>query len=622
MALLLALPFAGGGSPAAHAETQDVVQAPPMEAEVPEVGETELTDPSLQLVFGDVGAPEDELPAASPEAETTAQPEATIGPEGVEAIEPVVTPEPTPEPLKLAESSVKLGVKETHVLTFQGGVKAASVGARFTTSNKRVVTVNSKTGKLRGRGVGTATVTAKLPDGTSCTCKVKVRKAPKKVTLSPAKATLGVKETMALKAKLPTGTASAITYRSSNTKVARVDETGLVTTLKKGTATITATTFNGKKATCKIKVKKAPKTVSVGFTTLELWDGDTYKLKPFLSANSAGACTVTTSDAAVVSVKDYTLTANAIGTATVTVTTYNGKSVNVAVSVSRRPVYRALLIGESDFPGTGMGSLPGKKDAARMKKMLASVKGPAGGDWAVTIRYNRMSSKIHSDIVTAFAGAQEGDVSLFYISTHGDEIETMDGFNSEYAGCLYTYPNPGTSDWYERNVLTLSQLAEWLKEVPGQVIVFIDSCGSGAAIYSPKGKGVMAAPEMDPVEFNEAVVDAFASRDRAVMAASDQKGAFVVHNKFYVLTSTAYLETGWSSSNNYSYFTKWLTDGIGTSGEMIADADGNAVTTLNELYGYVSKRAEIKVFEYHGEKYQQHVQVYPSGSSFGLFRRD
>ena len=87
------------------------------------------------------------------------------------------------------------------------------------------------------------------------------------------------------------------------------------------------------------------------------------------------------------------------------------------------------------------------------------------------------------------------------------------------------------------------------------------------------------------------------------------------------MTSTAYRETGWSSSSNYSYFTKWLTDGIGTEGPMPADANGDAVTTLSELYDYVNGRAQAKVFEYYGEQYTQHVQVYPTGCGLELFYR-
>ena len=514
-----------------------------------------------------------------------------------------------------------MGVGETRLLAFADGVSAKDIGAAFTSSDESVVSVGRRTGKLKARSEGRAKITVKLKSGVKRTCKVTVRKAPVKIKLSPKKATLGVGETLSLKARLNRGAASAISWSSSDEKVATVDENGLVTATGRGEAKIIASTYNKVKAACRVTVKKAPKSVSVGVKKLKLWQDDAYALQPVLSKGSAGAISIESSDAAVVSVNGNTLEAVAPGTAAVTVMTYNGKSARVKVTVSRRPVYRALLIGESEFPLTGMSSLPGKKDADTMKKMLSTVQSPAKTDWKVTIRYNRMSSKIHTDIQTAFAGAQEGDVSLFYISTHGDEMESFDGFNSEYAGCLYTYPNPNTNDWYERNVLTLSQLAAWLKEVPGQVVVFIDSCGSGAAIYAPKG--VMAAPAAsgDPEAFNAAVVEAFAACDRAVMAPAVGKGAFVVRNKFYVMTSTAYRETGWSSSSNYSYFTKWLTDGIGTEGPMPADANGDAVTTLSELYDYVNGRAQAKVFEYYGEQYTQHVQVYPTGCGLELFYR-
>ena len=633
LALLTALPLTGLGPRATLADAADPVLAEPVDADVPEAGEAELPDPSFEIVLSDVAATEDEAPAEATEApQQTAAPDQTEAPQQTLAPEPTAeptatptpspTPSPTPEPAKLSKTKLTLGVKETYTLTFKDGVKAKSVGAKFSSSNKKVVTVDKATGKLKAKAVGEATITAKLKGGVKRTCKVTVKKAPKKVTLAVKKATLGVGETFALTAKLPKGTSSIITYKSSDTKIAKVSKKGVITAVKKGSAKITATTFNGKKATFKLTVKKEPKSISLGLSKLALWEGDSYKLKPVLSSGSAGTYTIKSSDKKIVTVSGKKLKAKAAGTATVTVTAYNGVKAKLKVTVSRKPVYRALLIGESNFPGTGLPVLPGRKDADRMKKMLTSVKGPAGGDWAVTIRYNRMSKKIKSDIVTAFAGAQEGDVSLFYISSHGDELETMDGFYGEYAGCLYTYPDTSFSDWYDRNTLTLSQLAEWLKDVPGQVIVFIDSCGSGAAIYTPKGRAVMAAPAMDDGQvFNEAVVEAFASQDRGVLAASTESGAFVVRNKFYVMTSTAYLETSWSSSSNYSYFTKWLTDGIATSGDMPADANNNSVTTLNELYKYVRNQAENKVFYYEGDEFQQHVQVYPSGSSFGLFYR-
>ena len=72
--------------------------------------------------------------------------------------------------------------------------------------------------------------------------------------------------------------------------------------------------------------------------------------------------------------------------------------------------------------------------------------------------------------------------------------------------------------------------------------------------------------------------------------------------------------------SSYNYFTMWLTEGIGTSGDMPADTDGNGKTTLNELYQYISDVGDNYPFR-DGGVYYQHVQVYPANSSYVLFRR-
>ena len=58
-----------------------------------------------------------------------------------------------------------------------------------------------------------------------------------------------------LKATLPDGTASALTWSSSKPKVASVDQKGIVTAIKPGTAVITVRTYNGKAASVTITVK-------------------------------------------------------------------------------------------------------------------------------------------------------------------------------------------------------------------------------------------------------------------------------------------------------------------------------------------------------------------------------
>lgn len=80
----------------------------------------------------------------------------------------------------------------------------------------------------------------------------------KTAKLNKTKATLKPGESFNLKVTLKPKkvTDKSITWKSSNKKVATVDKNGKVTAKKKGTCTITAVTSNGKKAKCKITVKK------------------------------------------------------------------------------------------------------------------------------------------------------------------------------------------------------------------------------------------------------------------------------------------------------------------------------------------------------------------------------
>ncbi len=515
----------------------------------------------------------------------------------------------------LAIDALTLGAKEKRALPLAGGADPAGVGAVFTSSNPKVAAVDAATGVVTAKKTGEATITLSAL-GAQSACAVTVVKAPKKIALSAKKLTLGVGEETFLAAEVTAGSATTISFDSSSPGVVAVDGDGHLKAVGVGTAKVTARTHNNRKATCKVTVKAAPEYVALPDTLLTLWQGRTYDLNPVLSPGSGGTITCQSSDSGVVSAEGTVIRAQGMGSATVTVSTYNGHTATALVQVTKAPVYRALLVGESRFPDSGMSDLPGDRDAAMMARMLGSVKGPSGSDWAVTTRTDLTAAQIHDAIRTAFAGAQEGDVSLFYISTHGDETQGFDGSFPEYAGYLQVYPDYAWSNWYDRNALTLVALAVWLGEVPGQVVVLIDSCGSGAAIY-----GAKAVSHYTPERFDRAVVEAFRDADTGVMAPGVDQGAFVRENKFYVLTSSDYRETGWSLKGKYSYFAKWLTDGVKTRGRMPADADRNRVTTLSELYGFMRARANKKVFRYQGVNYRQHVQVYPANSGFELFYR-
>ena len=142
----------------------------------------------------------------------------------------------------------------------------------------------------------------------------------------------------------------------------------------------------------------------------------------------------------------------------------------------------------------------------------------------------------------------------------------------------------------------------------------------GSAIYNAKAGG----DRFDGAAFDQSVVDAFSELDVGVMAPGDHDvGAFVLTNKFFVLTSAADGEWGWSNAKKGHFFTQWLTAGVKTKGKMPADTSKNAYLTLDELYNYTSKKANktwIRNIE-DGRRYKQHIQVYPANSGFELFHR-
>ena len=83
-----------------------------------------------------------------------------------------------------------------------------------------------------------------------------MKNAPRKIKLNKTAKTLKKGKTFQIKATASSGTASyQFKYSSNKKSVATVSSSGKVTAKKKGRATITVKSYNGKKATLKITVK-------------------------------------------------------------------------------------------------------------------------------------------------------------------------------------------------------------------------------------------------------------------------------------------------------------------------------------------------------------------------------
>ena len=131
--------------------------------------------------------------------------------------------------------------------TFQLTTKESSSKLSFRSYNKKIVSV-TKSGKIKGKKVGSTTVIAKINKKTK-KCKITVKAAPKKISFTKKEITLLPNTTKKLSVNFSSGYSNKITYKSENTTVASVSANGSVTAKKAGETTITAKTFNGKTAT-------------------------------------------------------------------------------------------------------------------------------------------------------------------------------------------------------------------------------------------------------------------------------------------------------------------------------------------------------------------------------------
>ena len=215
----------------------------------------------------------------------------------------------------------------------------------WASSNDAVATVDAN-GLVTAVAAGTATITATTADGSNLTasCSVTVKQLAVSLTLDKTAAEVTVGETLQLTATVvPDNTSNpAVTWSSGNDAIAIVDETGKVTAIAAGTATITATTTDGSNltASCEVTVKPAVilvNSIVLDKTTAEVVEGGMVKLTATVLPEDATdkSVTWTTSDAAIATVnEDGLVTAVAPGTVTITVSAKDGSDKTATCEVT------------------------------------------------------------------------------------------------------------------------------------------------------------------------------------------------------------------------------------------------------------------------------------------------
>ena len=184
----------------------------------------------------------------------------------------------------------------------------------------RVTALKEGTAKITVRAAGIkATVTVKVVD----------REKPTGIRLNASKLTLRIGDIYTLTATVSPDTArTSVIWTTSRASVATV-KNGIVTAKVKGSATITATTSNGKKATLKLKVATGTPTLSITPAKPVVGVGESLSLSALLSGSAPNASEWLTEDENIVAIDG------------------EGRAVGVSVGVTRVGVvangYRAAV---------------------------------------------------------------------------------------------------------------------------------------------------------------------------------------------------------------------------------------------------------------------------------------
>ena len=193
----------------------------------------------------------------------------------------------------------------------------------WSSSNTSVATV-SQNGLVTAIAVGSATITATAGEKkATCTVTVNRRVVPAtSITLDYVNIEIAKGKMVTLHATvLPEdATDKTVTWKSSNTSIATVNNNGNVTAIKAGTATITAS-IGGLSASCVVKVIIPVTSIALNITSKTLKENDTLKLTATVKPNDATnpSVTWTTDNPSVATVDNVgTVTALSEGTAIIT----------------------------------------------------------------------------------------------------------------------------------------------------------------------------------------------------------------------------------------------------------------------------------------------------------------
>ncbi len=328
--------------------------------------------------------------------------------------------------IKLDAATLNLKAGESHIfkptLTPKNSTDTAIV---WESSDPKVATVDNE-GKVIAKAAGTAIIMARLNTGAVAYCKVNVTLPVNGLILNFTDKTIYIGEKFKLKVSVNPSTATdlGVTWKSSNTSIATVNEDGEVTGIAGGTAIITCTTKDGGfSAICVLNVVEAVSTITLNYQNYYLGVDKTVFLVATVSTPNATNKDVywstSNSDIATVNQKGK-VTGKKLGNVTITATALDGTEVeasceiqvvNPVGSVSLNKTTISLLVGQT------------KKLKATVEPKNATIKSPKwiSSDPSVAIVDEDgevIAIKAGTTTITAEAGDNSGKKALCYVTVY------------------------------------------------------------------------------------------------------------------------------------------------------------------------------------------------------------
>ena len=216
---------------------------------------------------------------------------------GIKAIARVTVTKTSVPVTGISLNKTKVSLVEGSSATLVATIKPSNATDKsiiWTSSNTNIATVSN--GVVMAKKAGTATITAKTSNNKKATATITVTKktvVPTSITLNASSGSLRSTYSRTLTATVLPSNADdkTVTWSSSDTKVATVNSKGKITAKKAGTATITAKTVNGKKATYKITVKSV-RIAMIGNSKTHTGNGSVYNTFVKVMANGGYSASI------------------------------------------------------------------------------------------------------------------------------------------------------------------------------------------------------------------------------------------------------------------------------------------------------------------------------------------